>query len=668
MDQKIGSGTGETLTRMANAIRVLSLDAVHKARSGHQGMPLGMADVATVLWTKFLKFDPGDPEWVDRDRFVLSAGHGSMLLYSLLYLSGTPGMTIEDLKTFRQFRSTTPGHPEVGHPRGVDCTTGPLGQGLATAVGLALAERMLNARFGNRLVDHRTWVIAGDGCLMEGVSHEAISLAAQYNLDRLVVFYDNNDVTIEGQAHHVEKGNPILRFEAAGWAVRTVDGHDHAAIDQAIRWAMRQTKPVLLNCLTTISRGAGAREGDPHSHGYAFFDDDIAEARRAMDWPWPPFEIPDDILAAWRASDYGARTHALWKRRLARSPDRDAFAQSMNWAVPADAFAGLDGLIAERLQIPVKEATRASSGAALSRLVRDIPNLIGGSADLTGSNNTLVDSMSYVASDSFDGRYIQYGVREFGMACALNGLALHGGFIPYGGTFLVFSDYCRAAIRLAALMRIRSIFVMTHDSIGVGEDGPTHQPVEHLAGFRAMPNTLLLRPADAVETAECWKAALQFKGPSVMALSRQATPGIRREGGDLSLRGAYELRAADGPVLVSIFASGTEVAIALKARDRLQASGIMTRVVSTPCWQLFDAQGDAYKDEILGDAEINIAIEAGSKLGWERFIGRRGIFVGMDSFGISAPEIQLYQYFDITADEIVSQVRSRLGAGTLCQV
>ena len=655
--------------RMADAIRVLSLDAVHKARSGHQGMPLGMADVATVLWSKFLKFDPQKPDWFDRDRFVLSAGHGSMLLYSLLYLTGTAGISIDDLKAFRQLGSITPGHPEYGHTPGVDCTTGPLGQGLATAVGMALAERMLNARFGNALVNHRTWVIAGDGCLMEGVSHEAISLAAQYRLNKLVVFYDDNNVTIEGYARDVEKGDAVARFKAAGWAARAVDGHDHKAIDSAIRWALRQSKPVMIACRTTISRGAGPREGDPHSHGYAFFDDDIAQARNAMDWHLPPFEIPDDILTAWQVGGRsGTRIRTLWEKNVASSLWRDEFRTAVDGTIPPSAWASLDCLIADRLKNPVAEATRQSSGAALARLVPQIRTLVGGSADLTGSNNTLVDGMTYVSAGQYGGRYLQYGVREFGMACAMNGMAVHGGLIPYGGAFMVFSDYCRAAVRLAALMKARAIYVMTHDSIGVGEDGPTHQPVEHLTSFRAMPGVLLLRPADVVETAECWKAALQFQGPSVLALSRQGVPMARTEGGDLALKGAYELRAADGDALVSIFASGTEVSIALKARDILQEIGVATRVVSTPCWQLFDRQPDAYRQEVLGDTQINVAIEAASPLGWEKFIGRDGIFVGMTGFGASAPAGQLYEVFDITADEIVAQVRSRLGAGALFQI
>ena len=663
-----GGAAAPSALKMADAIRILTLDAVHRAKSGHQGMPLGMADVATVLWTKFLKFDPSDPSWPDRDRFVLSAGHGSMLLYALLYLVGTKGIGLDDLKAFRQVNSKTPGHPEFGHTPGVDCTTGPLGQGLAMAVGMALAERILHERFGEDIVDHRTWVIAGDGCLMEGVSHEAISLAAQHGLSKLVVLFDDNNVTIEGAADQVEKGDVLARFKAAGWAARRIDGHDHAEIETALNWATRQDAPVLLACRTRISRGAGVREGDPHSHGYTFFDDGIAEARTAMQWPWQPFEVPADVKTAWEEAMLPhTAARALWQGHLESHPMRRAFA---TLAEPAgDAIkAPIAAFVAEHLGLDKPEATRASSGKVLERLVPYLPGLIGGSADLSDSNNTFVKGMSIVEAPSFAGQYVRYGVREFAMAAAMNGMAVHGGLIPYGGTFLVFSDYAKAAIRLSALMRAKVVYVLTHDSIGVGEDGPTHQPVEHLAAFRAMPGLLVLRPADAVETAECWKAALTHDGPSILALSRQALPRVRTTAGNLALKGAYELSGTDRDAVVSIFASGSEVQIALQAQARLNDIGIPSRVVSTPCWELFDGQDDAYRAEVLGDTMINVAIEAAAQLGWEKFIGRDGIFIGMHGFGASAPANQLYRHLGITAEAVVQGIGARISAGATIQI
>ncbi|HEY7852421.1 MAG TPA: transketolase, partial [Caulobacteraceae bacterium] len=511
---------------MANAIRALSMDAVHKARSGHQGMPLGMADVATVLWTKFLKYDARDPQWPDRDRFVLSAGHGSMLLYALLHLTGFEAVTMDQIRSFRQWGSLTPGHPEYGHTPGVETTTGPLGQGLATAVGMAMAERSLASRYGGDLVDHRTWVIAGDGCLMEGVSHEAIHLAGRLKLDRLTVLFDDNDTTIDGRATIAETGDQVLRFRAAGWATRTVDGHDHGKIAAALRWAQRQDRPSLIACKTLINRGAGSKEGDVHGHGYGLFDAEIAEARRAMGWTAPPFEIPEDIAAAWRKAGRrgGAARHA-WKQRLGASDLGAEFIRAERGDLPAGAFKALDEALERCLAERPVNATRVHSGAALEALIPAIPEMIGGSADLTGSNNTIVKGMKPFDAPDYDGRYVHYGVREFGMAAAMNGMALHGGAIPYSGTFLVFSDYGRPAIRLGAVMGARVIHVMTHDSIGLGEDGPTHQPVEHLASLRAMPNLLVFRPADAAETLAAWRVALeQRRSPSIMALSRQKTP------------------------------------------------------------------------------------------------------------------------------------------------
>ena len=648
---------------MADAIRVLSMDAVHKAKSGHQGMPMGMADVATVLWTKFLKFDAAEPQWADRDRFVLSAGHGSMLQYALLHLTGFKAVTMEQIKNFRQWGSITAGHPEYGHTPGVEVTTGPLGQGIATAVGLAMAERHLNARFGDLMVDHRTWVIAGDGCLMEGVSHEAISIAGRFKLNKLTVLFDDNNTTIDGEATISETGDQVARFKAAGWATKTVDGHDHGAIRRALAWATKQSKPTFIACKTKISKGAGPKEGDPHSHGYTLFDDQIADARLAMGWTAPPFEIPAEVLRPWRAAGKrGAKTRKVWTLRKALSPLASEFDRAMAGELPATAFERLDAHIADLVAHPTAEATRVLSGAALTALVPAIPEMIGGSADLTGSNNTYVKGAKDFDAPDYDGRYVHYGVREHGMAAAMNGMALHGGVIPFSGTFLVFSDYSRPAIRLGALMGVRVIHVMTHDSIGLGEDGPTHQPVEHLASLRAMPNLLVFRPADGVEAAECWRLAIESRtAPSIMALSRQKTAAVRTSAAhNLSAKGAYELIAASGPAQVTLFASGTEVGVAAEAQKILEDEGVPTRVVSTPCWELFDQQSAGYQAEVIGDAPVRVAVEAGVKLGWERFIGENGRFVGMSSFGASAPYQVLYEKFGVTAAGVVAAAKAGL--------
>ncbi|HEY1561544.1 MAG TPA: transketolase [Caulobacteraceae bacterium] len=641
---------------MANAIRALSMDAVHKAKSGHQGMPLGMADVATVLWTKFLKYDARHPQWPDRDRFVLSAGHGSMLLYSLLHLSGFEAMTMAEIEAFRQWGSITPGHPEYGHTPGVETTTGPLGQGLATAVGMAMAERSMAARHGAELVDHRTWVVAGDGCLMEGVSHEAIHLAGRLKLSRLTVLFDDNDTTIDGRATMAETGDQVMRFKAAGWASRRVDGHDYPAIAAAMRWALRQDRPAMIACRTHINRGAGPMEGDEHGHGYSLFDPEIAAARKAMGWTSPPFVIPDDIAAAWRrAGRRGGSARRAWLGRLKDSTQGDDFQRAVAGDLPEAAFTALDKGLADVLAAPPVNATRVHSGAALAKLTPAIPEMIGGSADLTGSNNTIVKGMNTFDAPDYAGRYVHYGVREFGMAAAMTGMALHGGVIPYSGTFLVFSDYSRPAIRLGALMGIRVIHVMTHDSIGLGEDGPTHQPVEHLASLRAMPNLTVFRPADAAETYACWKLALQErKNPSIMALSRQKTPAVRLGRAPDVERGAYELAPADGPAKVSIFSAGTEIAVALAARDRLHSQGVPTRVVSAPCFELFERQDEAYRTGAIGSAPVRIAVEAGVRQGWDRFIGEDGLFIGMTSFGASAPFEPLYEKFGITAEAVAA--------------
>jgi transketolase len=652
------------LQMMANAIRVLSMDAVHKAKSGHQGMPMGMADVATVLFTKFLKYDAAHPDWPDRDRFVLSAGHGSMLLYSLLHLTGVKAVTMEQIRNFRQLGSNTPGHPEHGHTPGVETTTGPLGQGLATAVGMAMAERHVNARFGNELVDHRTWVVAGDGCLMEGVSHEAISLAGRFRLSKLTVLFDDNNTTIDGEATIAETGDPLARFKAAGWAVTAVDGHDFGKIAAALRWATRQDRPSLIACKTKISKGGGRKEGDPHSHGYTLFDAEIADARAAMGWTHEPFTVPDEVLRPWRAAGRrGARIRKIWEAALAASPQRSDFERAMAGDLAPGAFEALDALIARAEADKPAAATRQHSGAALAELIPAIPEMVGGSADLTGSNNTIVKGMGTFDAPDYAGRYVHYGVREFGMAAAMNGMALHGGVIPYSGTFLVFSDYSRPAIRLGALMGARVIHVMTHDSIGVGEDGPTHQPVEHLASLRAIPNLNVFRPADAVEAAECWKLALESRtAPSLMALSRQKVPAVRTvvAGENLSARGAYQLAGAEHPAQVTIFASGSEVSVAMAARDLLEADGVGTRVVSTPCWELFHAQPEDYRDRVIGETDLRMAVEAGVRMGWDRFIGEDGVFIGMTGFGASAPAEALYRHFGITAEAVAAAAKARL--------
>ena len=649
---------------MANAIRALSMDAVHKAKSGHQGMPMGMADVATVLFTKFLKYDAARPDWADRDRFVLSAGHGSMLLYSLLHLTGVKAVTMEQIKAFRQLGSNTPGHPEYGHTPGVETTTGPLGQGLATAVGMAMAERHVNARFGDGVVDHRTWVVAGDGCLMEGVSHEAISLAGRFKLAKLTVLFDDNNTTIDGEATIAETGDQLARFKAAGWAVKAVDGHDFAKIAAALRWATKQDRPTLIACKTKISKGAGPKEGDPHSHGYTLFDPEIAASRTAMGWSHEPFTVPDEALKPWRAAGRkGAKVRKAWEAALAASPQRAEFERAMAGDLPSGAFAALDAHIAKAEAEKPAAATRQHSGAALAELVPHVPEMVGGSADLTGSNNTIVKGMGAFDLPDYAGRYVHYGVREFGMAAAMNGMALHGGVIPYSGTFLVFSDYSRPAIRLGALMGIRVIHVMTHDSIGVGEDGPTHQPVEHVASLRAIPNLNVFRPADAVEAAECWKLALESKtAPSVMTLSRQKVPAVRTvvAGENLSARGAYQLAAAGHPAQVTIFASGTEVGVAMAARDLLEADGIGARVVSTPCWELFDAQPADYQAAVIGETDVRVAVEAGVSMGWEKFIGADGVFVGMTGFGASAPAEVLYKHFGITGEAAAAAAKAKL--------
>ncbi|MGE3302648.1 MAG: transketolase [Hyphomonadaceae bacterium] len=650
--------------RMADAIRVLSMDAVHAAKSGHQGMPLGMADVATVLWTQVLKFDASRPDWPDRDRFVLSAGHGSMLLYALLHLTGFADMPMEEIRRFRQLGSKTPGHPEYGHTQGVETTTGPLGQGIATAVGMAMAEAHLGQRFGRDLVDHRTWVIAGDGCLMEGVSHEAIHLAGRLKLAKLTVLFDDNNVTIDGAATMAETGDQAQRFAAAGWAVRTIDGHDRKAIEEALAWAQQQDRPSLIACKTKISKGAGPKEGDVHSHGYALFDKEIAAARAAMGWTAPPFVLPDDVTGEWRkAGARGASVRAAWEQRLAKHKKRAAFEAALGGELSPRALGALAKHAKSEAAAKTANATRVHSGAALAALTPHAPEMLAGSADLTGSNNTYVKGMQAFDAPDYAGTYVHYGVREHGMAAAMNGMALHGGIIPYSGTFLTFSDYSRPAIRLGALMGVRVVHVMTHDSIGLGEDGPTHQPVEHLASLRAIPNLYVFRPADAVETAEAWSAALARKrAPSVMALSRQGVPAVRERAGlKDAMRGAYELlKAQGGAAKVSLFATGTEVSIAAAARELLQAQGVPTRVVSCPCFELFLEQDEAYRAKTIGRAKVRVGVEAAVRQGWDVFLRAQDGFVGMSSFGASAPAKDLYKHFGITAEAVAEAARTRL--------
>ncbi|KQS56532.1 transketolase [Brevundimonas sp. Leaf363] len=649
---------------MADAIRVLAMDGVEKARSGHPGMPMGMADVATVLFSRFLKFDASRPDWADRDRFILSAGHGSMLIYALLHLTGYKAATKEELSNFRQWGSKTAGHPEYGHMPGVEMTTGPLGQGLATSIGFAMAERHLAARFGDDLVDHRTWVVAGDGCLMEGVSQEAIALAGRYKLSKLTVLWDDNEITIDGKVSLSDATDQKARFKAAGWAVKAIDGHDMHAIRAAMKWAVKQDKPTLIACKTKIGRGAATMEGSHKTHGAALGAAEVAATRLGLSWTHEPFDLPAPIEKAWaKVGKRGAKDRKAWEARLAASKQGADFTRAMAGDLPAEAYKALDAKIAELVEAKPAQATRQSSGAALDVLFPAIPEMIGGSADLTGSNNTFVAGTPIYDAPTYEGRYINYGIREFGMAAAMNGLALHGGVIPYGGTFMVFADYSRPAIRLGALMGVRAIHVLTHDSIGLGEDGPTHQPVEHLASLRSIPNLLVFRPADTIEAMECWQAALDAKtSPSALALSRQKTPAVRTTASteNLSAKGAYELKAASGDARVTLFGTGTELALALSAAETLEAQGIPTRVVSVPCFELFERQSPAYQASVIGRGTVRVAVEAAIKQGWERFIGEDGAFIGMTGFGASAPAEVLYEKFGITADAILDEVKARL--------
>ena len=651
---------------MANALRALAMDAVQAANSGHPGMPMGMADAATVLFRSFLTFDPQRPDWPDRDRFVLSAGHGSMLLYALLHLTGYPDLTMDEIKRFRQLGSRTAGHPEYGATPGIETTTGPLGQGFANAVGMALAERSLAAQFGAGLVDHWTYAIAGDGCLMEGISHEAASLAGHLGLGKLIVLFDDNQISIDGPTDLSVSDDQLERFAAYGWHTQRIDGHDPAAIESAIKVAQAADQPSLIACRTIIGYGAPNKQGTAATHGAALGEDEVAAARKALGWPHPPFVVPSDIVQAWRATgERGRKAAVAWDARLAARDTEIVAEWSRRQA--GDMPSGWAGALSAHKKRLAEEgpgwATRQASQEALEVINSALPETIGGSADLTGSNNTKTGGLGIFTAQSPQGRYIHYGVREHAMGAAMNGIALHGGLIPYGGTFLVFTDYLRPALRLSALMEQRVIYVMTHDSIGLGEDGPTHQPVEHLASLRAMPGVFVFRPADAVETAECWEAALcRVSGPSVLALSRQGLPAFRRKHTDenLAAKGAYEIAAGDGAAKVTILATGSEVSVALDARALLQADGIATRVVSMPCWELFDEQDEEYRAAALGPGTLRIAVEAGVAFGWERYVGGDGGIVGMTGFGASAPAGDLYQRFGITADAVAEEARARL--------
>jgi len=667
-DRHAPADAGATHNAMANAIRALAMDAVEQAKSGHPGMPMGAADIATVLFTRFLKFDPADPAWPDRDRFVLSAGHGSMLIYALLYLTGYASVTLDEIRRFRQLGATTPGHPENFITPGVETTTGPLGQGLANAVGMAIAERHMAAVFGDMVVDHKTYVIASDGDLMEGVSHEASALAGHLKLNKLIVLFDDNGISIDGALSLADSTDQVKRFEACGWNAVRIDGHDPVAITAALEKAQSSDKPVMIACKTRIGYGAPTKQGKASSHGSPLGADEIKGARDALSWEHAPFDVPDPVLGAWRVAGQRAKSaHAEWNKRLAAlaADRRVEFERRIKGELPAQALAEAVRMVKESLAATPKDiATRSSSEFALEALVPAVPEMIGGSADLTGSNNTRTKSMQVLSASDYSGRFIHYGVREHGMAAAMNGMALHGGVIPYSGTFLVFSDYCRPAIRLAALMGERVIHVMTHDSIGLGEDGPTHQPVEHLAALRAIPNLLVFRPADAVETVECWELALRNNDrPSALALTRQGLPQLRREfdAENRCAAGAYEIAGAEGKAEVSIFATGSEVAIAVEAQKLLAARGVPARVVSVPCFKLLAEAPEAARRAVIGIARVNVGVEAAVRQGWDAVIGVDGAFVGMSSFGASAPYKDLYKHFGITPQSVADAALRKLG-------
>jgi len=653
-----------SLNDMANAIRFLAADAVEKANCGHPGMPMGAADFTTVLYSKFLKIDPQKPDWPDRDRVILSAGHGSMLLYAVNHLVGFSDMTIEEIKNFRQLGSKTPGHPEYGHTLGVETTTGPLGQGISTAVGMAIAEKIQNAKYGDAIVDHKTYVIASDGDLMEGISQEAISLAGHLKLSKLIVLFDDNNISIDGAIDLSDSTDQLMRFEASGWNVNRVDGHNHDDIEKAIQEAIESNKPSLIACKTKIGFGSPSKEGKSSSHGAPLGAEDIAQMKKNLNWDYEEFEIPSDIKDAWRLVGLkNSSKRQEWEERLLDNKDKEI-----------EFLKDIDGQISEELDKEINEikkvfseekpgwATRKSSQEVLETINKVLPNTIGGSADLTGSNNTKTKNISIIDSNNFAGRFIHYGIREHGMAAAMNGIALHKGLIPYSGTFLVFSDYCRPSIRLAALMDIKVIHVMTHDSIGLGEDGPTHQPVEHLPSLRAIPNLNVFRPADTTETAECWSLAIKSKGPSIIALSRQGCPHLRNtfEEKNKSSLGAYEIKSSDGEAQVNLIATGSEVSLAVEVHEELKNDGINSRVVSAPSFELLNKQDNDYIDKTLGQSGLRVGIEASTGLGWHNYLGDQGLFIGMNSFGASAPADQLYKNFGIDKENIINKIKEKL--------
>ena len=653
-----------SLNDMANAIRFLAVDAVEKANSGHPGMPMGAADFTTVLYSKFLKIDPQKPDWPDRDRIILSAGHGSMLLYAVNHLVGYPDMTIEEIKNFRQLGSKTPGHPEYGHTLGVETTTGPLGQGISTAVGMAIAEKIQNAKYGKELVDHKTYVIASDGDLMEGISQEAISLAGHLKLSKLIVLFDDNNISIDGSIDLSDSTDQLMRFEASGWDVNRVDGHNHKDIELAIESAINSNKPSLIACKTRIGFGSPSKEGKSSSHGAPLGEEDIVQMKKNLNWDCKEFETPTDVKDAWRL--IGLRNSSKrqeWETRVAESKDKGI--ELLN-DINGDISDELDKAINEIKKTFSEEkpnwATRKSSQEVLETINEVLTNTIGGSADLTGSNNTKTNNIEVISSDNFEGRFIHYGIREHGMAAAMNGIALHKGLIPYSGTFLVFSDYCRPSIRLAALMDINVIHVMTHDSIGLGEDGPTHQPVEHLPSLRAIPNLNVFRPADTTETAECWSLAIQSKGPSIIALSRQGCPHLRNEFDEKnkSSLGAYEIKTSDGDAQVNLIATGSEVSLAIDVHEELENNGISSRVVSVPSFELFDKQDRNYVNQTLGQNGLRVGIEASTGLGWSDYLGEKGLFIGMQGFGASAPANELYKNFGIDKKNIINRIKEKI--------
>ena len=653
-----------SLNDMANAIRFLAADAVENANCGHPGMPMGAADFTTVLYSKFLKIDPQKPDWPDRDRIILSAGHGSMLLYAVNHLVGFSDMTIEEIKNFRQLGSKTPGHPEYGHTLGVETTTGPLGQGISTAVGMAIAEKIQNAKYGDAIVDHKTYVIASDGDLMEGISQEAIGLAGHLKLSKLIVLFDDNDISIDGAIDLSDSTDQLMRFEASGWDVNRVDGHNHEDIEKAIQEAIKSNKPSLIACKTKIGFGSPSKEGKSSSHGAPLGAEDIAQMKKNFNWDYEEFEIPSDIKDAWRLVGLkNSSKRQDWEERLSNNKDKEI-----------EFLKDIDGQISEELDKEINEikkvfseekpgwATRKSSQEVLETINKVLQNTIGGSADLTGSNNTKTKNINIIDSNNFAGRFIHYGIREHGMAAAMNGIALHKGLIPYSGTFLVFSDYCRPSIRLAALMNINVIHVMTHDSIGLGEDGPTHQPVEHLPSLRAIPNLNVFRPADTTETAECWSLAIKSKGPSIIALSRQGCPHLRNtyEEKNKSSLGAYELKSSDGEAQVNLIATGSEVSLAVEVYEELKNNGINSRVVSAPSFEFLNNQDNDYIEKTLGQTGLRVGIEASTGLGWHNYLGDQGLFIGMKSFGASAPADQLYKNFGIDKENIINKIKEKL--------